>query len=373
MSDESEIESISSDDSSTDLSSFERLAYIFKTVDTLPKKLAVAFEREFGHCCDDFLDEISDSLPDCLCDDREWDITDITRDEASTLMSCMAGSPSKGDMRRIIVGEPLDEYERGKVNLLERLCRVEHDLEPRCLETLKVLRDLNLFHKRDIQRKELLSNTCKPWKGYESERGSNERRSKADWANRRIFDYLVEWDPDALWTTSGTAGVPLHVEIVECSSYDYCDNFYPIDTIKMVLQAGLSYFPNDLVEFLVLDSDWVSYASKHRYRAFEMEVNAGHDSKLRQGWTIIEECLEEMVDLKLHEPHPETNLYPFMAAAADQSCDCCVDLIYYLLTKDPCVLLGFNTCAERQMSTSACSSRKRKAMQKTVYNLQVKQ
>jgi hypothetical protein len=75
------------------------------------------------------------------------------------------------------------------------------------------------------------------------------------------------------------------------------------------------------------------------------------------GWTIIEECLEEVGDLKLHSPDPSTNHYPFMYAATDQSSKH-LDLVYYLLRKDPSVLLGLDVCGKAEKD----SSRKRKTM-----------
>ena len=61
-------------------------------------------------------------------------------------------------------------------------------------------------------------------------------------------------------------------------------------------------------------------------------------------WPIIEECLDEAVghDLELNDRHPNTNLYPFMTAASHKSQNY-VDLIYYLLRKDPSFFLGFDS------------------------------
>jgi hypothetical protein len=77
------------------------------------------------------------------------------------------------------------------------------------------------------------------------------------------------------------------------------------------------------------------------------------------GWTVIEECFEEVEAFNLYEPNPDTSLYPFMFAACDQSCPC-VDLVYYLLRKDPCVLLQFNPSSrDEEIRREEGTSRKR--------------
>ena len=86
-----------------------------------------------------------------------------------------------------------------------------------------------------------------------------------DHANEAIFHYLVEWDPIALKTRPSTSSHDnsLLSAILRCStmSQDFGDRIfsngeedpsdeyfsvYSIETIKMVLKAGLKYFPNEL-------------------------------------------------------------------------------------------------------------------------------
>ena len=144
-----------------------------------------------------------------------------------------------------------------------------------------------------------------------------------------------------------------------------CHN-HPIATIKMVLKAGLKYFPNKLGFLLNIGLKcFLSFNDFYRKRNDKGEtpisnalsecITFGPEKLL--GWTIIEECLEEVGDLKLHSPDPSTNLYPFMYAATDQSCKH-LDLVYYLLRKDPSVLLGLDVCGKVEKG----SSRKRKTM-----------
>ena len=152
-----------------------------------------------------------------------------------------------------------------------------------------------------------------------------------DWPNGCIFNYLMEWHPNAL--KSPCRCYTLLQKVFACGQlfYDsdnlgYFVNDYPIGNIKMVLEAGLRYFPNELGLLFLENNDFefspfdLATLEERRYRAFEMEVDAGYDSKWRSyGWMIIEECLEESVDLNFHEVDPDKNIYPFMIAAADKS------------------------------------------------------
>ena len=114
---------------------------------------------------------------------------------------------------------------------------------------------------------------------------------------------------------------------------------------KVALKAGLKYFPNELWKLLVAVDGFYTELSPH---AFLMDTNRTTMAR-EEGLTFIEECLEEVGDLKLQEPDPTTNLYPFMTVvASDQSCPY-VDLVYHLLRKDPSVALQFNhSCTDKR-------------------------
>ena len=127
--------------------------------------------------------------------------------------------------------------------------------------------------------------------------------------------------------------------------------------ITFVLKAGLKYFPNELgLLFFTTEGNDSPYA-------LLMEENRRESTN---GSTIIEESLDEMKDLKLQEPDPTTNLNPFMVAACDQSCSC-VDLLCYLLRKDPSAMPHFNRSMKDERGleecTRKCNSRKRKMIQ----------
>lgn len=60
-----------------------------------------------------------------------------------------------------------------------------------------------------------------------------------------------------------------------------------------------------------------------------------------KGRTVIEEFLEEVRFLNLDTLEPSMNMHPFMYAAMDASCDY-LDLVDYLVRKDPSVLIGLH-------------------------------
>ena len=122
----------------------------------------------------------------------------------------------------------------------------------------------------------------------------------------------------------------------------------------MVIKAGFKYFPSELGLLLLTENE---HLFSPLYFLSTADI-AQFGPQRQELWKILEECLEEMEDLNLHEPDPTTNLYPFIVAASDQSCSG-VDLVYYLVRKDPSVLLHYNSCKERLEGNT---SRKRKKM-----------
>jgi hypothetical protein len=110
---------------------------------------------------------------------------------------------------------------------------------------------------------------------------------------------------------------------------------FQLNPQKRVIKAGLKHFPHDLGLLLLEAGDYGS--------PFDIALNGMYGiSPKVPGWPMIEECLEQAVvgqepGLKLQDLHSNTNLYPFMTAAHQSHNH--VDLIYYLLRKDPSALL----------------------------------
>ena len=190
--------------------------------------------------------------------------------------------------------------------VIRKLCEVTYCTgtakdEYRSLITLKYLREMELFYKDDITDMQLLFDSfC--------------------YSNYSIFQYLLEWNPTGLSNLNSPECLTLLQELID---NDFYDDFKPI------LKAGLKYLPPNELGLLLFTTE----ENQSPYASL-MDEDRETDYGEKTGWTIIEESFEEAEDLKLQEPDPTTNLYPCLVAAHDQSCPC-VDLVYYLLRKDP--------------------------------------
>ena len=318
------------------MNSIEHLQHILQTIETLPKGFVDAFQDEMEEKVEQLLNSIQDFIKSSLYtySDKTLrvDVEDFSQTQFQDLLKCMflfndeSGNGNEeefSDQYHDSIRNCLTEEEEDGCNVLENLC-CGHDVdgmyedfdnehiyisddERLRLGTLKYLRQLNLLRKEDITGMELLQIS------YE--------RSPS------IFHYLAKWDPSALKIQDTTDESTLLQESIMF--------YFPPGLIKVLLKAGLKYLPNELGLLFLTTEDNESPCA--------LLMDKERDTHCEKGmWTIIEECLEEVKELKLYyEPDPDTYLYPFMVAANDQSCPC-VDLVYYLLRKDPSVLLQFN-------------------------------
>jgi hypothetical protein len=361
--------------------SIERLSTICQIVQTLPSTFMADFVEMMGQKVVDVLEDVEefmkDSLTETIC------VEDFSKNQFQDLLKCMVcpfnfnegapfnfnekssnEEPSKNEESRN--EEPRDKYyhsirlsltgeDYNGNSVLACLSRfgdgcpnyvAKPGYEYRRLDMLQHFRKLKLFHKKDITELELL-------------------RKSFHANNQSIFHFCMEWDSTALKSLSSdeTKITLLQELLYENYQHDDYPNYerdnYPPAKIKFVLKAGLKYFPSELgLLFFTIEGNESPYA-------LLMEENRGIYDR-EAGWTIIEESLEEMKDLKLHEPDPTTNMYPFMVAACDQSCQY-VDLVYYLLRKDPSAMAHFNRSYKNERGlekcTRKCNSRKRKMIQ----------
>jgi hypothetical protein len=198
---------------------------------------------------------------------------------------------------------------------------------------LKHLREMNLFYKEDIVRMSLLTETF-----YNG--------------NVLIFDYLVQWNPNGL----KALGIDEDDTTLETSICYYSRE------IKTIIKAGLKYLPPNELGLLFSCTNQYNQSLYTTLMCDRVRCSNEDNNDYRDaGWTAIEESFEEVEDFKLDEPDPINNLYPFMVAARDQSCRS-IDLVYYLLRKDPCVLLQFNLSCDDEQQLEESTSRKRKTM-----------
>ena len=153
---------------------------------------------------------------------------------------------------------------------------------------------------------------------------------------------MVEWNPIGL---KALYNGDERNSLLQESIWNYKEQ---PEQLKPIIKAGLKYLPNELGTLLFTIEDNNS--------PYELLMDR------KEGWAIIEESFEEVEGFNLNEPDTDTSLYPFMVAACDQSCPC-VDLVYYLLRKDPCVLLqAFNPVCNEERRLEEGTSRKRKTM-----------
>jgi hypothetical protein len=313
------------------MESVQLVRHIFQTVETLPS----TFVDDLHEAMEEQVEELLKSLQYFIktsLSDNEICGEDFSKDQFQDLLNCMVlfngehpnSNEGSSDQYHPPIRRVLREEDEAGLCALEYLCR---DEPKGSLSTLKHLRELKLFHKKDIAEMELLRHSI-----HES---------------HSMFLYLVDWDPTALKSLSWAEDLTLLQESIEWH--------FPTKLIKLFISTGLKYLPNELGLLLFKgeegESPYALLMDKNR------ETN-GEEA----GWTIIEQCLEEVADLKLYEPLPTTNLYPFMVAACDQSCPC-VDLVYYLLRKDPSVMLQFNRSHNDERGLEEGTSRKRKMMQ----------
>ena len=179
-------------------------------------------------------------------------------------------------------------------NVLQSLARARlevpctddgHDFDSDCLNVMKMLCEIDLLKKEDIKEYRLL---------YCSMYTLAEQR----------FKYLVDWDPEVLQEIC-ISELPIRVA--------------PHVRFEVAIKAGIKYFPQHIGNLAL------QYVSGHR----------GKEDK-DEAWKMIQDCLDEADPNKILKRNQETNLYSFMTAA--EGSRYYLDMVYYLLRKDPSVL-----------------------------------
>jgi len=191
----------------------------------------------------------------------------------------------------------LKDYPNGG-NVLQNLAKAFSIDNATSLDALKRLRQNDLLTKEDIRQYNLLWWSCKP---------------KA----KETFEYLVDWDPEALKEYKFEGNRFLHA---------FIGGLWPIDSFAMVFKFGMKYYPEELGFLFRKNSDGDT-ACKLVFDEYGKE----------KAWGVIEKCFDETRDVnKMIKMNPMTNLYPFILAAGDKTGD--VNTLYYLLRRNPEVL-----------------------------------
>ena len=119
---------------------------------------------------------------------------------------------------------------------------------------------------------------------------------------------------------------------------------------QVALGASLRHYPHELGLLLLKNpkGDTAFKTARAKYGKNE-------------AWKLIQKCLDESNDHQILEQNSETNMYPFMLAAAGDTSE--LDLVYYLLRRNPLSLFSDNCSSNhttRTCDTDIVISQKRK-------------
>jgi hypothetical protein len=131
--------------------------------------------------------------------------------------------------------------------------------------------------------------------------------------SKQRFEYLVDWYPEGL--------------LEEYAFDPYIDS---AAEFKLVLKAGIKHFPQHISRLAFRYG-----CRQHCSRRNDSECCFGGEEKDKT-WKIIQECIDEADPNTILERNQETDLHPFVTAA--EGSDCYLDIVYYLLRKNPIVL-----------------------------------
>jgi len=357
----------------------DRLRYILNKTANLPEELNKTLRSRALKCLEMFDQDVKKFLL------QELDLERHTKEEFRMAVSCVAGTKGKEGIRKFLLKEECGfatDPDVDEVAPLEAMCQFR-SRDDKHLNNLKSLREMGYFEKEDIKNNSLLARALKIHPFYHNNwdygiRTFQPSHTYCLYPNEGIFHYLLEWDPDALKGGEFTLlqeVIKYYYENMNQDNIHYtttghdCYN-HPISMMQMLLKAGLKYHPYELGLLLRHSPDRHENLSVTPYDDLDIANAAFKDPDImngeldeiigeqreksspyamicnvrtkfgpehRLGWSVIEECLEEVDNRDILEKNPETNIYPFMLAAADRSCGN-LDLVFYLLKKNPSVI-----------------------------------
>ena len=186
---------------------------------------------------------------------------------------------------------------------------------------LDKLREKDLLFVNDIRKQNLLYPLC------------------CTPARREGFEYFLKWDPTLL------SNYKDHYSLVRYMVHRGDASIFSDANFEMALQAQLEHFPNSLG--LLFREEPINVVNRRVcFTTFEYAINRCPTSALcLQVWNSILKCLTNNPEHnKIFQRDPETNTYPFFAAAvagdrhSDSSLYKPLDMLYYMLRKEPAVL-----------------------------------
>ncbi|GFH43951.1 hypothetical protein CTEN210_00425 [Chaetoceros tenuissimus] len=207
----------------------------------------------------------------------------------------------------LLVVDPTDFFDW---NTLQNLCYSDESDPTNMmsrLAALKELRKLGLLVKKDIQEYSLLDKSLF-MKG------------------RTIFEYFVDWDPDALVdsrVTTSSGNKPLIHTVLESTR------------MTILLDAGFKHHPHIAPkhkELFLNKFPWAGSLKDHNGRSLQQAILAAGPELMNENKLLF----AMLTDDQIQEKDPVTTLFPFAAMAVGEHAD--LEKCFYLLRRYPSVM-----------------------------------
>jgi hypothetical protein len=197
-----------------------------------------------------------------------------------------------------------------------------------CLDVIKRLREMGFIEKEDINKYNLLGESCKE-------------------SSSKRFNYFADWDPSELKVQrDGKSVLHLCASVSDEGFVHWC-----IGEFQLALSATLRHYPHELGLLLLKNAEGHTPFQVAREQLGE-----------QGSWKMIKKCLDESNGGSvILERDPETNMYPFLSAAVgDDTSE--LDLVYYFVRRNPLTLLSEH-CNDNTTTSSTdmlCSQKRKK-------------
>ena len=314
------------------------LKNILNTVEKLPHVFDIDswFMSMIAEHSTHMMYQIQEDVMQMIFYDNKIDFKKCCDDTFIDVFGSFAGSRNTIDIRRWLLYSDINSK-----CLLEQLCGVCKEHEKRSLYILQRMKLLHLFERNDVFENQMLHSSLKMW-------NATDRCPRNHKANKRIFNFLVEWSPESLKAFDKDEGLNLVQYVLTGCSISFALPEYPMRTIKLVIGASLRQYPDDIGLLLDRGGDQTFYCPIEIATMENMRYGVKNE---KLGWEVIEECLEEVNYVVNQRRHPRTLLQPFMTAAIGTTN---IELSYYLLRKNPSNLMTY------ELYDSKKASKKRK-------------
>ncbi|GFH44074.1 hypothetical protein CTEN210_00548 [Chaetoceros tenuissimus] len=258
----------------------------------------------------------------------------------------------------LLLVDSSDDEENNTLQMLLNFYNEKIDIDAKRVKVLRELRDLGLLVKKDIQEQELVRCSCVK-------------------VSQKRFEYLVNWDPDALidtrighprigqWPLIHTifreeslflflkAGFEKHPNIggllfvkddAEVNALDTIFNQFGTEKIMEILHPIFSpqnYYPilhhiftkaPDHIPTFLNKFPWATQLRDHHGRSLQQAVLAAGPDIMNANNFLF----PMLTDDQIREKDPITTLYPFAAMAVGEHAD--LEKSFYLLRRHPSVL-----------------------------------